>query len=128
MVVSVPTAALCRMLRSAWPLLAAALLTLLLGWCAWHEGRGEVAGSHDLQVLQGGSPLPAGDPAQLHAMPAGEAESGKPGSGKAPLPSAVCRLPPPAPPNRGNVHPTGALHFHLPPLRQPPGHAPPLQA
>lgn len=128
MVLSVPTAAFCRTFRSAWPLLVAALLTLLLGWCALHEGRGTLAAGQDPHVQHGGAPLPPGDPAQLHAMPAGEAESGKVRGGKPALPPALCQLSPPAPPARGNVRPTGALLFHLPPLRQPPGHAPPLQA
>lgn len=40
MALPAPTATLILLARRGWTVLVAALLTLLLGWCALHEGRG----------------------------------------------------------------------------------------
>lgn len=73
---SAPTATLCQLARQGWPLLVAALLTLLLGWSALHEGRGGghaanagwQAHLHDIEQV---APLPApsGDECPHHAAP-----------------------------------------------------------
>lgn len=127
---SAPIATLCQLARQGWPLLLAALLTLLLGWSALHEGRG---GGHaanagwqaHLQDIEQVAPLPApsGDECPHHAAPAPEppvdGEGGTPCAGTAPPRAAlVAHIP---------LWHSDALRWQLhdPSLRLNPGHAPP---
>ena len=125
-----PTATLCQLARKGWPLLVAALLTLLLGWSALHEGRstGHAPGAGwqaHLLDLQQVAPLPApsGDECPHHAAPAPEppvdGEGGNPCTGPAPVRvPLVAHVP---------LWPSDALRWQLrdPALGLNPGHAPP---
>ena len=127
----VPLAMFRRALCRGWPVLAATLLTLLLGWSALHEGRSHTVPGVDVTThqVQRSPPQPAGSPPlPQHALPAGEAEPDPGRQGHTPLLRPLCQLPLPAPPRGSDIRPTAALHFHLPHPRQPPGQAPPLHA
>ncbi|QGL96202.1 hypothetical protein ACS0OX_04965 [Stenotrophomonas pavanii] len=124
-----PTATLCQLARQGWPLVVAALLTLLLGWSALHEGRGNGPAAHGWQAhadgLQQAMPLPAPpvDECPHHAAPAPEPPLD--GEGAAPCTAL-------APPRAVLVAHiplwrSDALRWqrHDPALRLNPGHAPP---
>lgn len=126
---SAPTATLCQLARQGWPLLVAALLTLLLGWSALHEGRGGHATHAGWQALldnmDQAAPLPApsSDECPHHAVPAPEppldGESGTLCTGAAPPRAALVAHVP--------LWHSDALRWqrHDPSLRLNPGHAPP---
>lgn len=128
---SAPIATLCQLARQGWPLLVAALLTLLLGWSALHEGRGgspaTAAGwQAHLDDIDQAAPLPspAGDECPQHAVPAPEppldGEGQGPCPGTAPARAAlVAHIP---------LWPSDALRWQLhdPSLGLNPGHAPPV--
>lgn len=128
MALPVPAAALHRVARRGWPLLVAALLTVLLGWAALHEGRGAVAGPAGAQTEAMQAPAPDGTPPPEHGLMRAEAEP-EPGRGGKPSspPPAYAR-------HSASLHvcaamsPAAALPFPLRPLRQPPGQAPPARA
>ncbi|WMJ68155.1 hypothetical protein [Stenotrophomonas sp. 24(2023)] len=133
MALPAPIATFCQVARRGWPVLAAALLTLLLGWAALHEGRGgpagagfQPAGSTAAAVLEGAlpGPLPAGEDALQFAACVPEA----PADGDAGTPPVAARA---VPCTRWVAHvapwPADALRWHRlePSLRLNPGHAPP---
>ncbi|MGB9101104.1 MAG: hypothetical protein WCC51_10780 [Stenotrophomonas indicatrix] len=126
---SAPTATLCKLARQGWPLLVAALLTLLLGWSALHEGRGDHGTNAGWQAhldnMDQAAPLPApsSDECPHHAVPAPEppldGEGSTPCAGDAPPRAAlVAHIP---------LWHSDALRWqrHDPSLRLNPGHAPP---
>jgi len=124
-----PTATLCQLARQGWPLLVVVLLTLLLGWSALHEGRGNNPAAHGWQAhaedLQQVMPVPAppADECPHHAAPAPEppldGEGATPCTGLAPPRAALVAHVP--------LWRSDALRWQLrdPALRLNPGHAPP---
>lgn len=126
---SAPTATLCQLARQGWPLLVAALLTLLPGWSALHEGRGGHATNAGWQALLDNMdrvaplPAPSSDECPHHAAPAPEppldGEGSTPCTGAAPPRAALVAHVP--------LWHSDALRWqrHDPSLRLNPGHAPP---
>lgn len=125
-----PTTTLCQLARQGWPLAVAVLLTLLLGWSALHEGRGDEPSAHGWQVnadgLHQAAPLPPAPPADVcpqHAAPAPEPPldggGSSPCAGLAPMRAPlIAHIP---------LWRSEALRWQLhdPALRLNPGHAPP---
>ncbi|HIE1101230.1 hypothetical protein [Stenotrophomonas maltophilia] len=124
-----PAATLCQLARQGWPLLVAALLTLVLGWSALHEGRDGPATygwqAHAEELHQAMPvPTPPADECPQQAVPAPEppldGEGGTPCAGLAPARAAlVAHIP---------LWRSDALRWQLhdPALRLNPGHAPPV--
>lgn len=123
-----PTATLCQLARQGWPLLVAALLTLLLGWSALQEGRSTPTGDTPGAYAQGAAPSPP--PYALpheHAIQRAESE---PEGSRGDKPPALRQLCLQRPEHDPAYAPTPAMPDLPVPAtgrRQPPSHAPPAQ-
>lgn len=133
MALPAPIATFCQVARRGWPVLAAALLTLLLGWAALHEGRGgaadgglQTADNAATTFREGAAPgrLPAGEDALDLAICLTEAPADSEAGDAQDMPAGRCH---------GHwiaqvaLWPADALRRHPtePSLRLNPGHAPP---
>ncbi|RRU74300.1 hypothetical protein EGJ89_05900 [Stenotrophomonas maltophilia] len=123
-----PAATLCQLARQGWPLLVAALLTLVLGWSALHEGRHTATA--DAPTLYAQDVSPASPPHVLpHEQAMHPAES-EPDGSRGDKPRALRRLCLQHPDNAPADAPAPAPVTPTPPVlapgrRQPPSHAPP---
>lgn len=125
MALPVPPAVMQRAVRQGLPLLVAALLTLLLGWTALHEGQTTLPRSGHSISQAAGAPAPTPRLPLQQAIQIAESECEGKQPGKAPAAvSSVHARHGGRRPDLQNPHPA-ALSFRLAPLRQPPGHAPP---
>lgn len=123
------TATLCQLARQGWPLLAAALLTLLLGWSALHEGRGAAATSmmaaSPATLLDSAPHAPDGGLPPDEPLPRSEAPA-EGGPEDEPLPPAqLCQRTPPVAPPHTTIAPAVTTAVATRNRRQPPSHAPP---
>lgn len=122
-----PAATLCQLARQGWPLLVAALLTLVLGWSALHEGRGTATAAMPTVHAQGAAP--ASPPHALpheQAMHRAESEPDGSRSDKPAVLRRLCLQYPRRAPADAPATVTPAPAVHAPDRRQPPSQAPPL--
>jgi len=127
MALPVSATAFYRVARRGWPLLVAALLTLMLGWAALQENDRVAAGPSGAQTQQARMPAPDGMPLEQALLRADTPPDAGRGGKLPPLPAqfATGDAPPRA---RAAVSLPVALPSPLPSLRQPPGQAPPAHA
>ncbi|WP_312706316.1 hypothetical protein [Stenotrophomonas sp.] len=123
------TATLCQLARRGWPLLAAALLTLLLGWSALHEGRGTTAAhwvaAAPAATLDSAPHAPEGGTPPNERLQRSETPA-EGGHEDPPAPPAqLCQRTPPIAPPHTLVAPAVTTAVATRNRRQPPSHAPP---
>jgi len=123
-----PIATLCQLARQGWPLLVAALLTLLLGWSALQEGRSTPTGGAPGTYAQDAAPFsPPYAPPHEHAMQRAESEPEGSRGDKPPAPRRLCLQPPEHSPVNAPAPTMLGPPVPAPGRRQPPSHAPPAQ-
>lgn len=123
------TATLCQLARQGGPLLAAALLTLLLGWSALHEGRGTTAATSvaaaPAAALDSAPHAPEGGTPPDERLQRSEVPA-EGGHEDPPTPPAqLCQHTSPVAPPHTTVVPAVSTAIASRNRRQPPSHAPP---
>lgn len=127
MALPVSATAFYRAARRGWPLIVAALLTLMLGWAALQENDYAAGGPSGGLTQQAQAPAPDGMPLEQALLRADTQPDAGRGGKLPPLPArfATGDAPPRA---RAAVSLPAALPSPRPSLRQPPGQAPPAHA